>query len=892
VRYRFLCLFMFCRSLAPDSAFCDDLEERQLHLGFYPTRSRFFASRIHSSFLKTGKIPGGCLALGDLNGDGMPNLVMGEEACETRLKDGITIGVVILAMGGIPDEPTMLDHHVRHENQPYVFLFAGKEIPDAHGLALGHAVAVGDLSGDGVDDLLISQTSSDLAAKLSVPRVHFIWGRREGFPGHVNLQVQACPGAQGSDVVVYGPPQSGFGASLACGDLSGDGKMDLLIGAPFYGEDRTGALFVLWGRETWPRVVDLRTSPPDVLMTIPVPGAALGWSMVVQDLDGDGSCEVVVSAPGVPVRKNLHGGKVLLLNCEVGQEGQPILYTASEMAGDSRSQFLGSSLAVGKIGGRAHLAVGASGGTDPQNSSEVYLVPIGEGLTLPASVEQIGMEEGMALFHDPGRMGSVLAMGDLNGDGEDELVIGMQDHMAPAFDWNMNLPGCGRILILSPRSVFPRRSDLRVALPQRGVFLDIYGGEMGGQLGSDVLLADMNRDGTTDLVVKSRGLSVGPQEMRPSTSVILELHPRSGFLPGIPPAPNPDTVLLLINEASPDSVQIAEHYAKIRPGVKEFRLRVTVPEDELGQKDEISLEHYWAEIAEPLCEKLDSEGWWNEVRYLVTTKGFPLRLGNQASLDGQLCLLTVDWRDGKRRKRDHATPLSNPYAYQHHPMACGLKDVPPAIFLVTRLTGFTVQDTIAALDQAQAPQGAFLFPVVVDNDLRACEAKKTHPLFLRSVKDRLEDMNALVIYDETPRWVVEAKEQVSGYVSWGLNSSQTQGKGPAYISKALKFDYAPGAAFLTIESFNAWTFQEARRGTAPHRQGLLADFLREGGTCGIGNVAEPTLNKTARPDVFFVRLALGFCLADAAYASMGWVGWRQVVVGDPLMQWPSSRRVF
>jgi tetratricopeptide (TPR) repeat protein len=59
-------------------------------------------------------------------------------------------------------------------------------------------------------------------------------------------------------------------------------------------------------------------------------------------------------------------------------------------------------------------------------------------------------------------------------------------------------------------------------------------------------------------------------------------------------------------------------------------------------------------------------------------------------------------------------------------------------------------------------------------------------------------------------------------------------------------------------------------------------LIREGVTGAAGHVAEPYLQSTVRPDILFSSYLAGFNLIESFYLAIPHLGWRTVVIGDPL----------
>jgi len=100
------------------------------------------------------------------------------------------------------------------------------------------------------------------------------------------------------------------------------------------------------------------------------------------------------------------------------------------------------------------------------------------------------------------------------------------------------------------------------------------------------------------------------------------------------------------------------------------------------------------------------------------------------------------------------------------------------------------------------------------------------------------------------------------------------------------FNYAPGAVFNSIESFNGRAFG----GLAGNGQAQVSDFIRAGGTFGLGNVWEP-FSFSVPDTVFCVNNFLqgNLTWVEAAWTAMPVCSWQQLVIGDPLARIARTR---
>lgn len=102
----------------------------------------------------------------------------------------------------------------------------------------------------------------------------------------------------------------------------------------------------------------------------------------------------------------------------------------------------------------------------------------------------------------------------------------------------------------------------------------------------------------------------------------------------------------------------------------------------------------------------------------------------------------------------------------------------------------------------------------------------------------------------------------------------------AQVRYAESFTLADGSIFNTIESFNGRAFGTDLRAFG---QEQLIDFIRGGGTLGIGHVWEPFAFTVPKNEALINAFLLGpLTWAEAAWAAIPQVSWMQIVVGDPL----------
>jgi hypothetical protein len=449
---------------------------------------------------------------GDINGDGIGDVVIGSPFSDAN--DRFSSGKTYVVFGSKENFKQVIDPTTLNGTTGFVINGAGE------GDDSGHSVSnIGDINGDGVDDLAIGAPFSDINGNNSGAG-YVIFGSKESNYFSNPIELSNLESSQGFSIQgIQSDYLAGWAVSSA-GDFNDDGIKDLLIGATNLHDDGTpgkGEAYVIFGKKDG---FDSSLNLANIgglglkIISDETDLNNLGYSLSdAGDINGDGIDDIIFGAPSANTNGDNSGRSFVIYGRKTDPQNPPTsnIINVSNLSISSGLIINGqageqSGFSVSKAGdingdGIGDLIIGARNG-NPNNkelAGRSYVV-FGNKNGFSSSINLANLNgsngftiNGIAPFDNSGW--SVSGLGDFNDDGIDDIIIGAKkatNNAGQAYVIYGSKQGFGSTFELS---IF----DTPEYDGEKGFIID---GLENSNLGQSVSGAgDVNGDGVNDLII-------------------------------------------------------------------------------------------------------------------------------------------------------------------------------------------------------------------------------------------------------------------------------------------------------------------------------------------------------------------------------------------------------
>ena len=349
-------------------------------------------------------------------------------------------------------------------------------------------------------------------------------------------------------------------------------------------------------------------------------------------------------------------------------------------------------------------------------------------------------------------------------------------------------------------------------------------------------------------------------------------------------------MVIVVNRNDPDSLSIGQHYARQR-GIPESRIvQLSAP-----IKETITIAEYAKTVANPLLNALIENEWVKGVKdrskdaygrerlsvsihnipFVVLIKGVPLRIANDpllleestanlsaqfrvnnGSVDGEIALLLAP------PQTSMTALVPNPYFEKSSISSTDAN----RLLRVTRLDGPTKANVMNLIDRTlKAEEIGLMGRAYIDTGGPHAKGDE----WIRAAGAIAEAAFFDIDY-ETSKRAMNHRDRLDApaiYMGWYRPHAQAQWRSP-------RWPVPPGAIGFHLHSFSGTSVRSTKT--------WLGAFVAQGYCATVGNVYEPYLEYTHRPQVLLAHLMSGGNFGEAVALSTPSLSWQSVAIGDPL----------
>lgn len=345
-------------------------------------------------------------------------------------------------------------------------------------------------------------------------------------------------------------------------------------------------------------------------------------------------------------------------------------------------------------------------------------------------------------------------------------------------------------------------------------------------------------------------------------------------------AQGPHEIALLINQNSPDSIEIAHHYAHQRRIPPSNLIYLDLPDSVRGVRSEISLSDFQHLILEPVQKTIETRRLQDHILAWVYSADFPIRI----TTDSPMSLTGATFTRGEFPPREQVDKGLYVSPFFRGPLKPDETSLPAgslqefAVILKEKMP-------IPAMMLGYTGARGLSAETIVDDLRRAAAADGTQP------RDPVYFHISDDVRSQARRWQLDAAAAELKQI--GLPSEISSNRPPAglalsglMLGTAFTADpwgrLQPGALADNLTSFGAYFHT--------HEQTRISYWLSQGAAASAGTVTEPLAIWTKFPNArLFAHYANG-CTALESYMQSVRSPIQLLLVGDPLCK-PWSRAI-
>ncbi len=414
---------------------------------------------------------------GDVDGDGYDDLIVNE----SLYGDGQTFeGAAFVYSGGpyglagYPSPAATLE-----SNQPSA--------------SFGFSVAGGgDVNGDGYDDVVVGALNYDSGQTDEGAAFVFLGGPAGIANGSPGTAAAVLQGDQ---------PDARFGTSVSiAADVNGDGYSDVVVGAYLYeaGQTNEGAAFVFLGGPAG--IANGSAATAAATLQSDQADSLFGYELsAAGDVNNDGYDDVIVSALNYDSGQTNEGAAFVFLGGASGVASGTPATAATTIQSDQASALLGWSVSgAGDVNndGYDDVIVGALSYDSGQTNEGAAFVFLG-GASGVTSATPATAATTIQSDQDSASVASVAGAGDVNGDGYDDVVVGV-----PGYDSGQTNEGAAFVFLGGPSGIANGSPATAATTLQSDNAGELFGDSVASA-------GDVDGDAYADIVVSSLNYNVG-----------------------------------------------------------------------------------------------------------------------------------------------------------------------------------------------------------------------------------------------------------------------------------------------------------------------------------------------------------------------------------------------